>query len=320
MPGTSGGGAGGGTPWGAIAGIGLGLIGGIGKMFGRGKANRELKALAKQDPTYAADPRIMQMANQRLGLANTLLNARAPGAMQAERNIYSTQGNQLAGLNRSATDASQALAVAAGIGGQTQDAFTNLGQQEAQDYYRRLENQGQAQQGVMNESQRIEGNTYNDQVRKFDNKMAIQGAMQQNRQNTWGDISNLGFGLADFGMSGGFNGMFGGGGGRSGGGSMGGLGSLLGGMGAASGGGAAAGGLAGSLGAAAALSDIRMKENYFVVGKSNSGVNIYEFSYKGSPERFTGVMAQEVPWASKNIGGYMYVDYSKVDVPFKKIR
>ena len=202
--------AGGATPWGAIAGIGLGLIGGIGKMFGRAKANRELKALAKQDPTYSADPRIMQMANQRLGLANTLLNARAPGAMQAERNIYSTQAGQLAGLNRSATDASQALAVAAGIGGQTQDAFTNLGQQEAQDYYRRLENQGQAQQGVMNEAQRVEGNMFNDQLRKYQNKMDIQGAMQQNRQNTWGDISNLGFGLADFGMSGGFNGMFGG--------------------------------------------------------------------------------------------------------------
>lgn len=198
--------AGGATPWGAIAGIGLGLIGGIGKMFGRAKANRELKALAKQDPTYSADPRIMNMANQRLGLANTLLNARAPGAMQAERNIYSTQGNQLAGLNRSATDASQALAVAAGIGGQTQDAFTNLGQQEAQDYYRRLGVQGEAQQGVMNEAQRVETNSFQDQIRKFDNKMAIQGAMQQNRQNTWGDISNLGFGLADFGMSGGFGG------------------------------------------------------------------------------------------------------------------
>jgi hypothetical protein len=194
----------------ALIGLGMGLVGGIGKMFGRGKANRELKALAKQDPTYSADPRIMQMANQRLGLANTLLNSRSPGAMQAERNIYSTQGNQLAGLNRSATDASQALAVAAGIGGQTQDAFTNLGQQEAQDYYRRLENQGQAQQGVMNEAQRVEGNMFNDQLRKYQNKLDIQGAMQQNRQNTWGDISNLGFGLADFGMSGGFNGMFGG--------------------------------------------------------------------------------------------------------------
>jgi len=209
MPGEAGAAAGGATPWGAIAGIGLGLIGGIGKMFGRAKANRELKNLMKQDPTYQADPRVMQMANQRLGLANTLLNARMPGASAAERNIYTNQANQLAGLNRGATDASQALAVAAGIGGQTNQAFENLGQQEAQDYYRRLENQGQAQQGVMNEATRIEGNQYQDQLRKYQNKLDIQGAIQQNRQNTWGDISNLGFGLADFGLSGGFNNMFG---------------------------------------------------------------------------------------------------------------
>jgi len=199
--------AGGATPWGAIAGIGLGLIGGIGKMFGRAKANRELKNLMKQDPTYQADPRVMQMANQRLGLANTLLNARMPGASAAERNIYTNQANQLAGLNRGATDASQALAVAAGIGGQTNQAFENLGQQEAQDYYNRLGNLNNAQQGVMNEATRIEGNQYQDQLRKYQNKLDIQGAIQQNRQNTWGDISNLGFGLADFGMSGGFNGI-----------------------------------------------------------------------------------------------------------------
>ena len=191
----------------ALVGLGIGLIGGIGKMIGRGRANRELKSLAKQDPTYSADPRIMQIANQRLGLANTLLSARMPGAAAAERNIYTNQANQLAGLNRGATDASQALAVAAGIGGQTNQAFENLGQQEAQDYYRRLENQGQAQQGVMNEATRIEGNQYQDQLRKYQNKLDIQGAIQQNRQNTWGDISNLGFGLADFGMSGGFNGI-----------------------------------------------------------------------------------------------------------------
>jgi len=192
-----------------LIGLGIGLLGGIGKMFGRGKANRELKSLSKQDPVYNADPRVMQMANQRLGLANTLLNARAPGAMQAERNIYTTQANQLGRLDRSATDASQALAVAAGIGGQTQGAFNDLGQQEAQDYYRRLANQQNAQQGVMDEATRIEGNTYQDQIRRFQNKMDVQGAIQQNRQNTWGDISNLGFGLADFGMSGGFDNMFG---------------------------------------------------------------------------------------------------------------
>lgn len=193
----------------ALIGLGIGVAGAVGKMFGRGKANRELRNLQKQDPTYSADPRIMQMANQRLGLANTLLSARAPGAMQVERNIYTNQANQLGRLDRNATDASQALAVAAGIGGQTNQAFNDLGQMEAQDYYRRLQNQQSAQQGVMNEAARVEGNTYQDQIRKFQNKMDIQGAIQQNRQNTWGDISNLGFGLADFGMKGGFDNMFG---------------------------------------------------------------------------------------------------------------
>ena len=165
--------AGGATPWGAIAGIGLGLIGGIGKMFGRAKANREMKKLLNESPSYHEDPRIMQMANQRLGLANTLLNARMPGAAAAERNIYTNQANQLAGLNRGATDASQALAVAAGIGGQTNQAFENLGQQEAQDYYRRLENQGQAQQGVMNEAARIEKNKYEDEYQGWKDKVGL---------------------------------------------------------------------------------------------------------------------------------------------------
>ena len=189
----------------ALIGLGMGLVGGIGKMIGRGKANRELKSLMKQDPTYQADPRVMQMANQRLGLADTLLNARMPGASAAERHIYTNQANQLAGLNRGATDASQALAVAAGIGGQTNQAFENLGKQEAQDYYNRLGNLNNAQQGVMNEATRIEGNQYQDQLRKYQNKLDIQGAIQQNRQNTWGDISNLGFGRADFGLSGGLS-------------------------------------------------------------------------------------------------------------------
>lgn len=193
----------------ALIGLGIGAAGAIGKMFGRGKANRELRRLEKENPVYSADPRVMQMANQRLGLANTLLNARMPGAMQAERNIYTNQANMLGRLDRNATDAGQALSVAAGIGGQTDQSFSDLGMNEAQDYYRRLGMQQDAQQGVMNEATRIEGNQYNDQLRRFNDKMSIRGAIQQNRQNTWGDISNLGFGLADFGMSGGFNNMFG---------------------------------------------------------------------------------------------------------------
>jgi len=40
-------------------------------------------------------------------------------------------------------------------------------------------------------------------------------------------------------------------------------------------------------------SDVRLKENIVLLGQLN-GVNVYEYSFKGNPEREVGVMAQEV--------------------------
>ena len=70
----------------------------------------------------------------------------------------------------------------------------------------------------------------------------------------------------------------------------------------------------------AAFSDRRLKHNIEKVGVSESGVNIYEFNYAGAEGRYQGVMAAEVPWATVEAdNGYMKVDYSKVDVEFKKV-
>ena len=73
----------------------------------------------------------------------------------------------------------------------------------------------------------------------------------------------------------------------------------------------------------AGLSDINLKKNINLIGKSKSGVNIYSFEYKDNKYGqgvYEGVMAQEVPWASiKTNNGYLAVDYSKVDVDFKRI-
>ena len=70
-------------------------------------------------------------------------------------------------------------------------------------------------------------------------------------------------------------------------------------------------------------SDVRLKENIELVGKSNLGVNIYEFDYKDKSygsKRYRGVMAQEVQKASYiDSKGYLYVDYNKLDVDFKEI-
>jgi len=67
------------------------------------------------------------------------------------------------------------------------------------------------------------------------------------------------------------------------------------------------------------FSDIRLKDNVELIGKSPSNINIYKFNYLNDPTVYQGVMAQEVPWASvKADNGYLMVDYNKVDVDFKK--
>lgn len=73
-----------------------------------------------------------------------------------------------------------------------------------------------------------------------------------------------------------------------------------------------------------AASDIRLKKDIYKVGLSESGINIYEFEYKDKTYgegKYRGVMAQEVPHASfRHKDGYLWVDYSKLDVNFEKIK
>ena len=74
--------------------------------------------------------------------------------------------------------------------------------------------------------------------------------------------------------------------------------------------------------AAAAASDYKLKKNIKLVGKSGSGINVYEFEYKDKLYglgKYRGVMAQEVPYASIMDNGYLKVDYSKIDVNFERI-
>lgn len=180
------------------AGIGgaVGLIGGVASIFGASNANSQLEALLKKDPKYAANP----IASQRLGLASTLLNARSPGAAYAEQNIYGNQANQQANIERNATDSSQALALGAASQGATNKEFGDLSNQETQDYQRRYSNMVGAQQGEIQEGDKV----YQDQIRRFNDLAQIRGMQNQNTQNAWGSLSNLGFGAMNFGLAGGF--------------------------------------------------------------------------------------------------------------------
>jgi len=73
-------------------------------------------------------------------------------------------------------------------------------------------------------------------------------------------------------------------------------------------------------------SDVRLKEDIQLVGKSPSGINIYRFKYKhtdglqlDTDGTYQGVMAQEVPQARRMTDtGFYKVDYSKLDVVFRR--
>ena len=70
----------------------------------------------------------------------------------------------------------------------------------------------------------------------------------------------------------------------------------------------------------AITSDIRLKDDIKLVGKSPSGIKIYNFKYKGDDKKYQGVMAHQVPHASiVNDEGYLMVDYNKLDVEFKEV-
>lgn len=183
-------------------GLGVGLIGGIGKLIGSGSANKKLSQLIGQEPTYTANP----IAAQRLALAQNLLNARMPGASYAESNIYGNQANQEANIQRNATSGSQALAMGAATQAGTNKAFTDLGAKEAEDYQRRYANLSSAEQGQIQEGDKV----YQDQIRRFQDLAQIRGQQNANTQNAWSSISNAGFGVASFGLSGGIGRLFGG--------------------------------------------------------------------------------------------------------------
>ena len=72
-------------------------------------------------------------------------------------------------------------------------------------------------------------------------------------------------------------------------------------------------------------SDVRLKENIIKVGNSPSGINIYEWNYKGNTQRYRGVMAQEIlerhPEAvALQPDGYMSVYYGKIDVKMEMVK
>ena len=85
------------------------------------------------------------------------------------------------------------------------------------------------------------------------------------------------------------------------------------------------GSIAQGLGSAMSPSERKLKRNITLVGKSPSGLNIYNFEYinpKHGEGVYQGVISDEVPKEAvlNHPDGYEMVDYSLIDVNFKKIK
>jgi len=73
-----------------------------------------------------------------------------------------------------------------------------------------------------------------------------------------------------------------------------------------------------------AISSKKAKDNIVKIGESIQGHNIYKFSYKGSPQRYVGVIAEEIQQTKPEAvvtmpSGVLGVNYDLIDVNFKKV-
>jgi hypothetical protein len=157
------------------------LLGSIGKMFGRSDANRQLSDYIAKVKGWKINPMYEKLEAETAAEKN----ARMRGAALAEKNIYQSGANAMSRIQRGATDPNQIILGAGNIQGQENVAFENLQQQEAADFENRSARAAQAAMAKANAE---------DQLRQQQLAMEAQlsGAIQENRQNTWGDIAGLG--------------------------------------------------------------------------------------------------------------------------------
>lgn len=155
------------------------LIGGI---LGNHKMKKIQGQLEKQ-PTYQINP----LAVQQQQLAQQMFNGRMPGASYAEQNILGNQANAMGQVDRNATDSGQALAIAAGLQGQTNKSLADLANQEAIDKANRFNQLAGSNAQLINEGDKA----WQDQLRKQSQILNMQGARMQNTYNMFNGLGGV---------------------------------------------------------------------------------------------------------------------------------
>lgn len=179
-------------------GAALGAANAVGKFF---TGNKQNKFANEINPNYTPY-QTSQYAKQNLGAVQQMFNSRMPGSAIAGRGIEAAQANQLANIQRNATDSSTALALGNAAQGQAGQSFNELGMREGQ-YKAGLLDNLQSAYGQLVGEDRFK---YQDMLNKYqldaNAKAALRQSAMQNKFGAVNDIASLGIklGTGGFGL------------------------------------------------------------------------------------------------------------------------
>jgi hypothetical protein len=160
----------------------------IAGLFGAGKQKKLAKSINPQNSIYTESPYTKAL----YGVGANLYKGRMSGATAAEQNISTNAANTNANVSRNAGDASTALAMAAGIQGQADNAYGNLAIGEAADKLNRFGVYSDVTQQMTRERDKV----HEDKLRRYyddlNYKRALEGAAMQNSQNAFNKVGELG--------------------------------------------------------------------------------------------------------------------------------
>lgn len=178
-------------------GAGISALGSLGKILAGAKQNKLANQINPIYQQYQKNP----LAEENLAVNKNMFYGRMPGAQKAEANIMQSQANQLANVQRGATDASQLLSLGAGLQGGTNEAFSNLAAAEGQSKAGLLTSLGQAYRGAISEGDKA----YESMLQKYQMDSQAKAALRNaGQQNIFGGIGDIGAGAMQYGM---FKGM-----------------------------------------------------------------------------------------------------------------
>lgn len=184
------------------------LIGGIFKGIQGHKQQKMADAIHPVNAVYHVSP----YAQNQLATVKNMMNGRMAGAANEEQNIQGNFANSMGGVDRNATSGAQSLAMLAGLNGNANQAYNQLGQQEAMNKQNMLSQLFYANQGMTDENNKV----YQDQLRNYNNdlnaKNALQNAAWNNKGGAVDSFSNALVQGGNMAQNGDFNGMFRGGG------------------------------------------------------------------------------------------------------------